>query len=367
LLSGIVVTQGCGLLPPSAADVEIAHWNWPCEALGPIPGPEDIALDQRNGIAYVSSTDRFAVDGLAKPVIADGLLGRIYRIDLKVDPPRVDDVTPAADGRDFLPQGIDLLDDGTERRLFVVNRQRAPDGEVCGGGGEILILSVPNDASPMRRKKTVRDDRLTDPNDVAAVGGDAFHVTNSTTAETCVGQILGVLFARTGGRALYYDGDGFHDVAGMIEHANGIAADRTTRRLSAGSTIDGRIHSYVWKGEGSAQPDGSPPVAVGLHTDNLFRMPDGSLLAAAHPSLVRFFLYARGMVDTAGTRVLHIAPGTDGRQTVREIFADDGGQLSAGSSAVLYESEDGSRRRLLIGAVYADHLLVCKGDSRERL
>ncbi len=65
LLSGIVAAQGCGLLPPSVADVEVTHWNWPCEALGPIPGPEDIALDQRNGIAYVSSTGRLAVEGRA--------------------------------------------------------------------------------------------------------------------------------------------------------------------------------------------------------------------------------------------------------------------------------------------------------------
>ncbi len=366
LLSSIVAAQGCGLLPPSAADVETAHWNWPCEALGPIPGPEDIALDQGNGIAYVSSTDRLAVDGRAKPVAADGSPGRIYRIDLKADPPKVDDVTPAADGRDFLPQGIDLLDDGMERRLFVVNRRQARDGGICGGGGEVQILSVPTDASPMRRVKTIRDGRLTDPNDVVAVGGDAFYATNSTDAGSCIGQTLGILFARTGGRVLYHGSDGFHNVAGPIEHANGIAADRMARRLFAGSTIDGRIHSYEWKGEGPAQPDGRPPVAVGMHADNLFRISDGSLLVAAHPSLLRFFLYARGMVDTAATRVLHITPGADGRQTVREIFADDGTRLSAGSSAVLYENGDGSRRRLLIGAVHADHLLVCKGDGRER-
>lgn len=365
LLSGIVAAQGCGLLPPFVADVEVTHWNWPCEALGPIAGPEDIALDQRNGIAYVSSTDRLAVEGRAKPMAADGPPGRLYRIDLKADPPKLDDVTPVADGRGFLPQGIDFLDDGTERRLFVVNRQQAHGGGLCGGGGEIQILSVPGDASPMRRVKTIRDGRLTDPNDVVAVGGDAFYVTNSTDSNSCIGQILGVLFARTGGRIFYHGGDGFQEVTGTVEHANGITADRTARRLFAGSTIDGRIHSYKWTGESRAHPDGRPPVAAGRHTDNLFLMPDGSLLVAAHPSLLRFFLYARGMVDTAGTQVLHITPGTDGRQTVREIFTDDGTLLSAGSSAVLYEGGDGSRR-LLIGAVYTNHLLVCKSDGRGR-
>lgn len=83
--------------------------------MGQIRGLEDIDLDQRNGIAYVSSTDRLAVEGRAKPVAADGPPDRLYNIDLKADLPKLDDVTP--DGRGFLPQGIDFLDDGTARRL----------------------------------------------------------------------------------------------------------------------------------------------------------------------------------------------------------------------------------------------------------
>ncbi|PWC40155.1 hypothetical protein TSO221_25590 [Azospirillum sp. TSO22-1] len=359
--------SGCGLLPPGGGAVEPAAGAWSCQPLGPIPGPEDIALDREKGLAYVSSTDRWAADGKAAPVIPDEHHGRIYRIDLKTDPATATDVTPGAfRWREFLPQGIDLLDEGPERRLFVVNRQRAADGSTCGGGGGIEILTVPSDGGPLGYDRTVQDaEALPNPNDVAATG-DGFYVSNSSDTRSCIGQKLGALFGRTGGHVVRYDGSRFQRVDGTVEFANGLLADRASRRLFVASTLDGTVRAYRWDGAGRTEPDGSVPVRTGSGVDNLSWLRDGSILTAAHPSPLRFLLYSAGIVHTSPTQILHIASSSTGARAVREILRDDGERLSAGSAAALYESADGTVRRLLVGAVFADHLLLCRDEGPAR-
>ncbi|MCW2240553.1 hypothetical protein [Azospirillum canadense] len=361
---GALALSACGLLPPAGGDIRNALWNWRCDAIAGIPGPEDIVLD-KGGMAYVSSTDRWAVEHGTRPATADGRPGHLFRINLTVEPPTVTDVTPEAfQARDFHPLGLSLFTVGSVRRLFVVDQHRpAGGGVMLCGGTTVDILTVDGDRLQPERPPIEDARQLRNPNSIAAVGPNAFYVTNSNDTGSCLGQKLGDLFDVTGGHVLYYDGTRFHRVDGDVPLANGIIADLAARRLFVASTLRGDIRSYSWEAGHPARPMAElAPIRTGVGVDNLRQLPDGSLLAAAHPNPLRFALYAAGWTDSAPTQILRVVPdGPAGPEVIR-IRDDDGGALSAASVAVLYDDGRG-RRRLLIGATYANHVLLCRPDT----
>ena len=102
------------------------HFSGSVEKIGlPIAGPEDIAIDQSTGLAFIASDDRRA--NFTAP---GSVPGALYLINLKDSLPILQDVTPKTP-QDFHPHGISLFRTQDGRLLlFVVSHRKLSEGDV---------------------------------------------------------------------------------------------------------------------------------------------------------------------------------------------------------------------------------------------
>lgn len=124
-----------------------------------VPGPEDLVVDHKRGIAYVSSQLR---EGKGTRGYVNG---DIFGIDLAADDPRPVSMAGALEEQIgfFHPHGLDLfVGKGGERRLFVINHCSAETHS-------IEIFDVENDGRKLKYVRRMSDDSvLTSPNDLAS-------------------------------------------------------------------------------------------------------------------------------------------------------------------------------------------------------
>lgn len=360
---------GCGLLPPRHAAIVEQPAAATCQPLVGMPGAEDITIDQAAGVAYVSSTDRRAVSEGRRPVAADGHLGHLFRLDLTQARPVPQDITPPAlRSHDFQPHGISLLplpEGGA--RLFVINHRRSLDAAAPVQHAIEVLESPSRPGAPWRVLRTITGDALTSPNDIAAVGGDAFYVTNLEGAGSGTGRVLRALAGVNQGNVLYFDGSVFHPPVMALPWANGIAADRSAQLLHIANSGDGMLRTLHWREGHPARPLASAtPLTLGSRGDNVEIEPgaDGALLVTTHPSLLALIRHSFGSA-AAPSLVLRI-PRNEGVPAgpVAAIFRSDGDEsrpdgLAAASVAALYRPGQGGVPRLLIGAILSERVLLC--------
>lgn len=318
-----------------------------------IPGPEDIVIDHAAGVAYVSSEQRRSASG---KVVSPGRDGTIFALDLNSEPlaPR-----PVADekslGFPFHPHGMSLFS-GPEggRRLLVINHR---------GGGDHAIETFDVVGDRLIHAGTVRDrEHLINPNDLVALDGERFYVTNFGGATNAILLALEAGAALPWSTVVFHDGRDFHTVAGRIELANGIALDHTRGRLYVAATRTKRIYDYAWSAADPAR-ELTDPVTIELPgcPDNLEWDEDGDLWVGADPSSLKLTLYfaAPRLMPRAPSLVLRLRFDGAARPRVETVFHDDTGDLISASSVAVVHGR-GAVRRLLIGAPVDDHLLDCE-------
>lgn len=368
LLPGLIA---CGLLPPEAPARQVAApLALACQPIM-VPGAEDVAIHAEASVAYLSSTDRRALFGQAPTAGPQGLVGHLFRLDLKQDRPLPEAVTPAAlRDHDFQPHGLGLLPlgDGTAR-LFVINH-RAP---LAAGGPpaqgslhtvEILDLPASGTGPLGVRRLGIAGPGLTNPNDIAPVGGDAFYVTNTDDGEGQAVVLLRAVLGVGGGGVAYFDGARFAPETLRIPLANGILADRGRGLLHVTSSADGLLRSYRFE-------PGQPPRLVatrptGLRADNLAldTGPEQTLLLAGHPSSMALVRHAWGQ-ESAPSRVLRLRLAPNGLPEPADtvVYDSDGvetgpGAVAAASVMAVWRAPDG-RARWLVGAILSRRMLLC--------
>jgi len=138
------------------------HFAGGCTPVEGIVGAEDLTIHPGTGVAYISATDR-------RSVSAGGPgRGAIYAYDLKRSPPRLRNLTPAAD-EDFSPHGLSLyLGEAGHDVLYVINH----------AGGQHTIEVYDLVGTKLFQRETLSDPLLVTPNDLVAVGHDRLYVTN---------------------------------------------------------------------------------------------------------------------------------------------------------------------------------------------
>lgn len=358
-VSGVV---GCGLIAPEGDELRRDLWSdLRCRPV-PVPsGPEDLAIDHATGLAYVASTDRWAVaDG------REGRVGHLSTLDLtKEEPVAVDVTPPGLRSATFQPQGLGLHT-GAEKRLFVVNRRPARDPKTgardqCRLDSAVEVLAL--EADRLRHVETIADaEMLVRPNDVAPVSDDAFYVTNDHAARGCLGRNLRDLFGLNRGHLLHYDGTAFRVAAEDLPFANGVAFDPARREVYVTASQAGTVQAFAHPPDGPAtRLAPGTTVRLGSAPDNLTLEPDGGLLVAAHPDRRAFLFYARRWfgAERAPSRVVEIdAPRSEAARAA-EIFRDDGTKIAAASVAATYRWQERGLLRLVLGAVFGDHVLLC--------
>ena len=406
----VVLSAGCGLVPSQGDQVDRSWYiarcvpHQPRLAAGARPvGPEDLTLDSR-GVLYVSSNDhRIFRAGSARRA------GAIYRYDVAGDGAVTQMQIVSESNRlpsyfetNFFPHGISLLEQGGQKRLFVINHRVSPRAvsadeaelarllklgprEVSHSLVEIFRIEGTGDAEKLIHEATVEDrDALArgpEPRggrgfflrDLAAVGPRQFLATNTPGGLI---RTLDLALRNPVHSVVYFNGDSYAVALDRVPSADGIALARDNRVLYLASSQSGELVAYgtSLNPPGGEQPktvalkETGPRVALGGHLDNIEWVDDRrrEMLVAGHPNLAALGLAFATPAAKAPSRVFRLAVGDDGAlvpKSAKLIYANDGNQVSAASVAAHYRDKDGKGARLIVGSILDSMFLVCRLDA----
>ena len=316
-----------------------------CRTIRGVVGAEDMAIDRRTGLAFISATDRRAPK--ERPSAQDGL----YLFDLAHPGRGVSRI--AGTPKDFHPHGIDLI--------------RAPDGSLtlmavnhrADGSSTIDIFAVTEskdaDGTPsvtVRERTSVRSSLIFSPNDVAAVGPNRFYVTNDHASRTEFGRMLEIYLLLPRANVVYYNGEVPRVVADGLRYANGIALSRDKSRLYVAETLGREIRTYdVQPVSGSLRLKSAYPLPAGL--DNIDVDPAGNLWVAGHPKLFAFTKYVTDAAHPSPSEVFEVTTAAGIPRGFKLVYTGLGKRIGASSVGVA----DG--HTLLIGSVFDPKFVDC--------
>ncbi len=377
----------------------------------PIEGIEDITIDARTNIAYLSAFPRRAETDAKTFQEKLGIRGGIYGLQLnQIESPRdVDTSRPVrldatnltgdlAEELDLRPHGISLYagapgESAGQRSLFVISHRLRQTGGGPFTQGKMHVIeafALSMDGLGLTHRSTIRheDDggaaggaSLCSPNDLAALDHERFLITNSFGSCSPLGQILEAaagLFGFGWSNVLYYDGENFNKVADGFLSANGIAVvpgqkDNGEGMVFVATSGERALYQYPLEKMLAAGD------VVGYQTkasiksalDNIEVHPDRrTLYIGSHPSRVRFALHAiaPSIFPTSPSEVVRVEIGDGtaqgGKRSLhvqRFYYFDDGTELSASSVAAV------TNDLMLIGSVFSNRIVVCDlSDSKEQ-
>ena len=312
------------------------HFSGTCVEVAGISGPEDITIHPGKRIAYISSTDRWALD--------QGNAGRgaIFSYDLNQDHPK-----PVILQHDFTgsfnPHGISLFvgEQGVER-LFVVNH--------FNGKHSIEIFQLADNS--LIHLQTLQDPMMISPNDIVAVGMNQFYFTNDHAYVNGVMRTLEDYGRLKLANLVYYDGSSYKEAAAGFSYANGVNVSPDGKKLYLTATTERVL--YVFKRDiPSGSLDLEAEIELGTGGDNIEIDTKGDIWIGAHPQLLKFVGHAADRSKLSPSQVLRLKHNSLGDYAVEEIYLNDGKEMSGSSVAAVMEN------RLMIGAVFEPRFLDC--------
>lgn len=316
------------------------HFDGTCQLVTGAIGTEDLTIDPRSGVVYVSAYDRIAA------ARGESAGGGIYAYDPSAATPALVPITPALDPR-FRPHGISLwIGEDGKASLFVVNHPSPgsdPDLHT------IEILDFQPDGT-LATRATLRDPTLlVSPNDIAAVGPDRFYVTNTHANPPGRAQTIESFLRRTQARILYYDGAKFSTVLEPQRFPNGINVSRDGRSLYIAETTPEALLVYD-RDPSSESLTLTRTIPLGTAPDNIEIGESGELWIGAHPKLLELLRSAGDPSHRAPSQVLRVDPSG----AVEEVYLNLGDQISGVSTAAARGD------RLFFGQITGDGILDCR-------
>jgi arylesterase / paraoxonase len=308
--------------------------NCTCTRVKNITGPEDIAIDDSTGIAFISSLDwRAYIKG--KPH-----QGSIFAYNLE-GKPVLKNMTAGLKIK-FYPHGISFYKDRNGKKyLFVVNH-RPPRHYV-------EIFEYRNKA--LVHRETIGGDLMISPNDVAAVGPRQFYFTNDHGSRYGFLRRLEDFLQLSWSNIAYYDGRDIRIAAKNLSYANGIWAGSDGKMLYVTATTGKKFYAYNRSGDGSLKQ--LLQIDLGSGGDNINIDSNGRILIASHPKMITFLKHAGNKANRAPAQILEVYKNKKGEYSFREIYLNSGNEISAASVAAGYKN------RLLIGAIFENFFLDC--------
>lgn len=195
-----------------------------CKPVATANGPEDIAIDEPTGLAFVSALDRRAKRLTGHPSKEDGL----YVFKLADATPHL--VKLAGTPSDFHPHGISLVrtPDGA-LTLMAINHRSDGTHSV-----EIFDVAVTDGAAKLTSVGSISGGQLVSPNAIAALDHNRFYVANDHGSTTDLGRSLDDYLVLPRANILYFDGNVFRVVAKGLAFPSGLALSPDQKFLYAG-------------------------------------------------------------------------------------------------------------------------------------
>lgn len=315
-----------------------------CQAVRGVVGAEDIAMDRRNGLAFISATDR-------RPGHPNGDRDGIYI--MLIAHPELGVTRLAGTPKDFHPLGIDLYRGRNGAlTLMAVNRRRH-------GGPSVDIFAVAvtkaadgSVSATLTERASIRASDIVSPNSVAAIGRNRFYVTNDHMSRTDFGNILETYLLLPRADIVYYNGNFSTVAASGLRYANGLALSADGTKLYAAETLGRQIDTYdIQPITGRLTLAGRYSLPAGL--DNITRDTEGRLWVAGHPKLFAYANYAQHPNQPSPSEIFRVTTVNGLPTSSTPVYVGLGKRIGA-ASVGLYA--DG---RLLIGSVFDDKILDC--------
>jgi arylesterase/paraoxonase len=300
-----------------------------CRRVTGIIGAEDIAVHRESGIAYLSGIEPTSPG--------------VFAYDLSAEDAAPVSILP--DGFESLrPLGLSLWYGEPRDRLFIVDR-RQPDP-----GIEIFELTAPFRLTHVRR---VSDPLIRYPNDVVAVGPDAFYFSNTHASPSGSAMRWAETFLRLPtGDVTFVDGVQARVAASGIAYPNGVNVRSDLAVLYVASTATSEVQVYQREADGNLVRVRRIPTP-GL-ADNIEVMDDGRLMVGIHPKALDAAAHLGDPTRPAPTRIVTLDPEAVGDAEIEIVYDDPGSEISAGATGVRW------RDRLLIGPVREPFFLDCR-------
>lgn len=301
-----------------------------CQKFPVAPGTEDVVADKTSGFVFVSSYDRR--DSAAGA-------GGIYRfhIDNPAQVERLEHNGPS----DFRPHGIGLWSDGEQQRLFAVNHK--------GSGEHTVEIFELIDSATLDHKQSVQFDEMYSPNDVQAVGPNAFYATNDRgPSRSKLSEMLGILGLPLSS-IVYFDGERGRTVATGLTYANGIHQSPHGRYIYAAESTRRTVRMYE-RDQQSSELTLLRSLDVNQSPDNIDVDEQGYLWIAGHPDAFKYLAFSKDPAKKAPSHVMKLDPETSART---DVYFNAGEMISGSTAGISYNN------KLIIGAVLEDFVLVC--------
>jgi arylesterase/paraoxonase len=311
------------------------HSNYACVKVLNVPGPEDIAIDNSTGTAFVSSFDRRAM------MRGDVKQGAIFAYNLS-GKPAIKNLTAGLTMK-FQPHGISFYTGPDGRKyLFVINHQ--PPRHF------VEIFEFSNNT--LVHLERVSGNLMISPNDIAAVGPRQFYFTNDHGSKSNWGRKIEDYLRLSRSTIVYYDGTSLRKVAGDLAYANGIWATADGKNIYATSTIDKKFHVYDRDGATGSLKQVSE-LYLGTGCDNIDVDVNGQIHLACHPKLLSLIKHMKDGTKKSPSQILEVFKSENGAYSFKETYCNLGEEISAASVAAVYKN------RLLMGAIFEDYFLDC--------
>ena len=302
------------------------------------PGVEDMQISYADDFMLFSSDDRASRrDGNPKQ-------GHLYYLDLTK--PSFEPLPLTTDLKiPFYPHGISMVRTAEHAyRVYAVNH--------VDGRHSIEVFDLHQDR--LTHIQTLKDTSMISPNDIVALDGERFYFTNDHGYTQGLGKLGEEYLGWAASNVVYYDGQGYREVADGIAYANGINLDRERGLLFVASPRDFLVKVYEVTANGALEF--IEDVACGTGVDNIEFAPDGKLWIGCHPSLLAFSAYAKGNAPIAPSEIITIDYKGKGDYSIESVFLDDGNQMSAATVATVYND------LIFVGNVMDDHFLILKNE-----
>lgn len=332
-------------IPAQAADMPMAltkaSTNQSCLKVHGMPGPEDMALNRSKKWLYVSSHDRRHIEDTGKLFAID-----LSKPDAELKPLALNVQYPPH----FKPHGMSLVElAGGKERLYVISHP------MLEGESEMHTIEVFEGAGlNFTHLQTLKSPLLVSPNDLYAMPDGRVFVSNDHAVAKGFKRGWDNLMRNKSSRVSYYDGKAWSFIGRPVAFGNGVLVKKEGDKeyLFRSAFFENTVVKYeiVKNDQGLIDLQEVARMNVEHGPDNLELDEQGNMLAVVHPSVFWFLLHATSAQHKSPSQVMKI---NLANQQVERIYADNGAEISAASTAVVLD------KRLIVSQVFEDFLLVC--------
>ncbi len=303
-----------------------------------LPGVEDMQISYEDDFILFSSDDRASRrDGNTRQ-------GHLYYMDLtntKFEPIQLTTDLKIP----YFPHGISMVRTADHLyRVYAINH--------VGNEHSLEVFDLHNDS--LAHIQTLKDVSMISPNDIVALDKERFYFTNDHGSTKGLAKLGEEYLGWAASNVVYFDGNGYREVAADIAYANGINLDLERNLLFVASPRDFLVKVFHIKERGNL--DFIEDVDCGTGVDNIEFTPDGKLWIGCHPSLLAFTAYAKGTKPISPSEIITIDYRKKGDYSTKIVYMDDGRNMSASTVAAVYNDF------IFVGNVMDDHFLILRKE-----